>query len=150
MENAIAVYGVDLAEARSAAGFMRRDQRRAGAGERVEHNSAATRDVFDRVGDHRHRLDGWVQGKFIEATGFEGIDAAILPYVGTVAPMLTKLEAVDMWSRPTLECEYLLVARSVEGAHAEMLQAGAANYSELKNLIVWIKDNGAMNTFANT
>jgi hypothetical protein len=29
----------------------------------------------------------------------------------------------------------------------EMLQAGAANYSELKNLIVWIKDNGGMGTF---
>jgi len=29
----------------------------------------------------------------------------------------------------------------------EMLQAGGANYSELKNLIVWAKDNGGMGAF---
>ena len=29
----------------------------------------------------------------------------------------------------------------------EMLEAGAANYSELKNLIVWVKDNGGMGSF---
>ena len=29
----------------------------------------------------------------------------------------------------------------------EMLEAGAASYSELKNLIVWVKDNGGMGTF---
>lgn len=29
----------------------------------------------------------------------------------------------------------------------EMLQAGEAAYSELKNLIVWVKDNGGMGTF---
>jgi len=28
-----------------------------------------------------------------------------------------------------------------------MLEAGAANYSELKNLIVWVKDNGGMGAF---
>jgi DNA modification methylase len=30
---------------------------------------------------------------------------------------------------------------------SEMLEAGAANYSELKNLIVWAKDNGGMGAF---
>ncbi len=29
----------------------------------------------------------------------------------------------------------------------EMLEAGAANYAELKNLIVWVKDNAGMGTF---
>ena len=29
----------------------------------------------------------------------------------------------------------------------EMMEAGAANYAELKNLIVWVKDNGAMGSF---
>ena len=29
----------------------------------------------------------------------------------------------------------------------EMLEAGAASYSELKNLIVWVKDNGGMGSF---
>jgi hypothetical protein len=29
----------------------------------------------------------------------------------------------------------------------EMLEAGAANYAELKNMIVWIKDNGGMGSF---
>jgi hypothetical protein len=29
----------------------------------------------------------------------------------------------------------------------EVLEAGAANYSELKNLIVWVKDNGGMGAF---
>jgi DNA modification methylase len=30
---------------------------------------------------------------------------------------------------------------------SEMLQAGTATYTELKNLIVWVKDNGGMGTF---
>ena len=29
----------------------------------------------------------------------------------------------------------------------EMLEAGAANYGELKNMIVWVKDNGGMRSF---
>ena len=29
----------------------------------------------------------------------------------------------------------------------EMLEAGAANYAELKNMIVWVKDNGGMGSF---
>lgn len=50
-----------------------------------------------------------------------------------------------------------LVAHSFDGSihfvcmdwrhMGEMLEAGAANYSELKNLIVWVKDNGGMGTF---
>ncbi len=50
-----------------------------------------------------------------------------------------------------------LVAHSVDGSihficmdwrHlSEMLEAGAANYAELKNLIVWVKDNGGMGSF---
>ena len=50
-----------------------------------------------------------------------------------------------------------LVAHSIDGSihfvcmdwrhMGEMLQAGGANYSELKNLIVWAKDNGGMGAF---
>ena len=50
-----------------------------------------------------------------------------------------------------------LVDHSVEGSihficmdwrhMQEMLAAGAARYAELKNLIVWVKDNGGMGTF---
>jgi DNA modification methylase len=50
-----------------------------------------------------------------------------------------------------------LVAHSLDGSihfvcmdwrhMGEMMEAGAANYCELKNLIVWIKDNGGMGTF---
>ena len=50
-----------------------------------------------------------------------------------------------------------LIANSVDGSihfvcmdwrHiGEMMEAGAANYAELKNLIVWVKDNGAMGSF---
>jgi hypothetical protein len=50
-----------------------------------------------------------------------------------------------------------LVAHSVDGSihfvcmdwrhMGEMLQAGSANYAELKNLIVWVKDNGGMGAF---
>jgi hypothetical protein len=29
----------------------------------------------------------------------------------------------------------------------EMLEAGSANFAELKNLIVWAKDNGGMGAF---
>ena len=50
-----------------------------------------------------------------------------------------------------------LVAHSCDGSihfvcmdwrhMGEMLEAGAANYAELKNLIVWVKDNGGMGSF---
>jgi DNA modification methylase len=50
-----------------------------------------------------------------------------------------------------------LVAHSVDGSihfvcmdwrrMGEILEAGAANYAELKNLIVWAKDNGGMGAF---
>ena len=50
-----------------------------------------------------------------------------------------------------------LAAHSVDGSihfvcmdwrhMGEMLEAGAANYAELKNLIVWAKDNGGMGAF---
>jgi DNA modification methylase len=50
-----------------------------------------------------------------------------------------------------------LVAHSVDGSihfvcmdwrhMGEMLEAGAANYVELKNLMVWVKDNGGMGAF---
>jgi DNA modification methylase len=50
-----------------------------------------------------------------------------------------------------------LAAHSIDGSihfvcmdwrhMGEMLQAGGANYSELKNLIVWAKDNGGMGAF---
>ena len=50
-----------------------------------------------------------------------------------------------------------LVAQSSDGSihfvcmdwrhMGEMLEAGAANYSELKNLLVWVKDNGGMGAF---
>jgi DNA modification methylase len=50
-----------------------------------------------------------------------------------------------------------LAAHSVDGSihficmdwrhMGEMLEAGAANYAELKNLIVWVKDNGGMGSF---
>jgi DNA modification methylase len=50
-----------------------------------------------------------------------------------------------------------LVAHSVDGSvhfvcmdwrhMGEMLEAGATNYAELKNLIVWAKDNGGMGAF---
>jgi DNA modification methylase len=50
-----------------------------------------------------------------------------------------------------------LVAHSVDGSihlicmdwrHlGEMLEAGAAQYAQLKNLIVWVKDNGGMGSF---
>ena len=50
-----------------------------------------------------------------------------------------------------------LVAQSVDGSihfvcmdwrhMGEMLEAGLANYAELKNLIVWAKDNGGMGAF---
>jgi DNA modification methylase len=50
-----------------------------------------------------------------------------------------------------------LVAHSVDGSihfvcmdwrhMGEMLEAGSANYAELKNLIVWAKDNGGMGAF---
>lgn len=55
------------------------------------------------------------------------------------------------------QCCEVMAAHSLDGAihlicmdwrhQREMLQAGDRAYSELKNLIVWVKDNGGMGTF---
>jgi hypothetical protein len=61
MENAIAIDGIELADSRAPSDLMRRDHSRARAAKKIEHDTAAARNVFDRIGDHRDRLDSRMQ-----------------------------------------------------------------------------------------
>ncbi len=66
---------------------------------------------------------------------------------------MTRAEFIAFLSRAFAN----LVARSLDGSihficmdwrhTGEILEAGAANYAELKNLIIWVKDNGGMGSF---
>src|SRR5579863_3135008 len=65
LENAVAIDGIELAQARSAAGLVRRDESRARTSKEIENDAATARDVLDRVHDHRDRLHRWVERKFV-------------------------------------------------------------------------------------
>jgi hypothetical protein len=62
-----------------------------------------------------------VQRKLIEPAGFHCVDAAIFPDVGAVAPVLPKLETVDVRGRAVFEGENQLVPGAVEGSHAAIV-----------------------------
>jgi hypothetical protein len=96
-------------------GLMRRNQRGAGPAKEVKNNAVPSRHIFDRIDDHRHRFDGGMERKLVKSTR---LDAAIFPDVGTVAPVLAKLETVDVWGRAVLEGENQFVPGAIEGSHA--------------------------------
>jgi hypothetical protein len=79
---------------------MRGNQCRAGAAEQIEHYAAAMGDILNRVGDHRHRLDGRMYSEVVKAAGLQGVNSPILPDIGAVTPVLTELETVHMRRKP--------------------------------------------------
>ena len=70
MEDTIAIDGIEFTNSRAPAGLVRRDQSRARAAEKIEHDAAPARNVFDGVGDHCNRLDSRMERKLIEPAGF--------------------------------------------------------------------------------
>src|SRR5215470_2611855 len=92
----IDIGGVEFDTAAAPAGALGRDQRRAAAEKGVEHNLAAGRAVEDRIGDHRHRLDGRMQRQEITllAAAGERVGSGIIPNIAAVAPKLAELDIV--------------------------------------------------------
>ena len=71
--------------------------------------------ILDGVGDHRHRLDGGVQGQQLAPAS--RVDAWVLPDIGAVAAVLAELEVVDVRLRAVLEHEHQFMLAAVERAH---------------------------------
>ena len=84
----------------------------------AEHELPALRDVEERVGHERDRLDGRMHLKLIHAAGLHGVDAGIVPDVRAVAATIAKAEGVRVRGRADLEHEDHLVLGAVERAHA--------------------------------
>jgi len=56
--------------------------------EAVEHEVATASHVLHRIGDQRHRFDGWMRLQIIEPSSPEGIDPGIVPNIGA-GPTMT-------------------------------------------------------------
>ena len=108
-KHAVAIDRIEFAKSRPPPRFVRGDQCRARTSEEVEHDAAAARNIFHRIGDHCDRLDRWMQSKLVESACFEGVDASIFPNVGAIAPMLAELETVDVRGVAVLESKDELV-----------------------------------------
>lgn len=121
MEDAVTVDGIEFANARASARLVRGDEGRARAAEEVEHDAAAAGNILDRVGDHRHRLDGRMQSKLRLPARFQGVRAAILPDIRAIAAVLAQLETVEVRRAAILEGEDQLMPRAIEGAHAAIV-----------------------------
>ena len=141
-EDAVAIDGVELAEAGPPAGFLRRDQGRASPTEHIEHDLASARDVADGVRDQLHRLDRRVQRQFRQPAGPPRVHAAVLPHIRAIPALLPQFEGVAVGRRPVLEGEDEFMARAIEGAHAtvvldpddqilELLEDGLAGREDL-------------------
>src|SRR5690606_31060878 len=83
--------------------------RGAGSHERIQHDIAAPGAVPNRIGDHRHRLDGGVDGEVIHPPGAEGVDAGIAPDIGAVASMAAQFDIVAMLRCTVAEDKYQLM-----------------------------------------
>src|SRR4029077_18096825 len=92
---------------------------RAAATEGVHDNTAALRDVEDRVRDHRDRLDG---GMIIETprstAHLKGVHARIVPDIRPVTPELPELHVVEPGGAVSAEDEHEIVLGTIKRSHA--------------------------------
>jgi hypothetical protein len=112
-------YEVGYSKPPCRAGALGGDHRRTTAEKGIKHDVAASRAVEDRVGDHRHRLDGRVQRREIAllAAAGKGIAPRIVPHIAAVAAELAELDIIAMPMAAVFEDEDQLVLAAVERAH---------------------------------
>ncbi len=116
-DRGIHVLGVDLHGVGTPAAALGRDQRRAAAGEAIQHDATALRAVEDRVRHQGDRLDRGMHLEFVEPPRLQAVHPGVVPDIGPVAAVLTELEIVDMRRRADLEHEHQLVLGAIERSH---------------------------------
>src|SRR5829696_9542711 len=62
-----------------------------------------------------------MQRQFIHPAGAKRVDALVGPYVGSIAPVLAKFEAVDVRCDPLFEGEDQFVPGAIEGANSAVI-----------------------------
>src|SRR5215204_6247273 len=120
-DDAIAVDGIELAEVAPPARLVGGDHGRAAPAEEVEDDTAALGNILDRICNHLNRLDCRMQRQFIHPAAAKRVDALVGPYVGSIAPVLAKFEAVDVRRGPLFEGEDQFVPGAIEGAHSAVI-----------------------------
>lgn len=118
IDDDVAIGRVELNAVTGTSGLFRGDQCGSAAAERVEHDAAAVRAIQDGVGDQRNRLHSGVRSEVLHSILTEAVGARISPDVRPVAPVLAKLDVVDVGGRTVLEDEHAFVLRTVERAHS--------------------------------
>src|SRR5205823_3167290 len=82
-------------------------------------NLAAGRAVEDRIGDHRHRLDGRMQRQEIAflAAAAKAVGSGVTPHVAAVAPKTAELNVIAMPVAAVFENEDELVLAPIKRTH---------------------------------
>src|SRR6266478_9879563 len=119
-DDRVGINGVELHTVAAPAGAFGGDQRRAAAEKGVEHDVAAGRAIEDRVGDHRHGLDGGVERQQIAllAAAGKGVGPGVMPDIAAVAAELAELDIVAVRVSAVFEHEDELMLTAVERAHS--------------------------------
>src|SRR6202521_4586855 len=133
-DDGVAVERVDLYPIAASAHALGRDHRGAAAEETVEHDVAARRAVEDRIGDERDRLHRRMQREQIAFVrrAAEGIRAAVVPNIRTMATVPTQLDVVPVRPAAVLEDKDELVLTSVEATHSGIVFDPDADVLELR------------------
>src|ERR1700730_11830910 len=111
--------GVELQPVAPRAGALGGDQCRAAAEEGIEQNIAASRAVEDRIGDHRHRFDRWMERQEIAllAAAGEGVGPGVTPDIAAISAVLAEPDVVAVRAASLFEYKHKLVLAAVERAH---------------------------------
>src|SRR6266404_7944227 len=108
---------VDFQGTGLAASSLRGNQDCAAAAKRVEDEVAPSGAVPDCLGDKANWLDCRVHLQFVHSLRAKRIDPGIVPDVGAAAPVLAKLEIIEVRSRSRLPDEDQFVLGAIETAH---------------------------------
>ena len=98
----VAIKRVALDGPAMASGLLGGDDRRAGAGKRIEDDGAAPGHVRNRIGDERRRLCGGMRRKIVARSA----DRRIFPDVGAAG--LTRCEGICLYRVAVLEHQHEL------------------------------------------
>src|SRR6202022_965322 len=89
----------------------------AAAAERVEDKVTPFGAVPDCVGDKANWFDRRVHLQFVHSLRPKRIDPGIIPDVGAIAPVLAKLEIIEVGGRSRLPAEDQFVLGAIETPH---------------------------------
>src|SRR6185437_13848600 len=91
------IFWIELDDPRLSAGLRGCDDGGPRSTSGIEDEIAPMGDIADRIGNHRAVLNGRMPRELFLAVRPEAREAAVVPDIGSAAPVATKLNTVLMW-----------------------------------------------------